>query len=206
MRCSRSHICLFPAARALLTLIVIGAVLWTIVPATTFSAGRLCAMACCAGKAPHEAGSCHHGSCHARLAIRPGGRSKSIKICGLSTGAPRLLDAVVRLVIMAPVKDAIRGQIDKTGLDGNSHSNHTNSSGPQAAARVFTRPCTNGCGAGSSASSNLGRSRNPAAPGHPIEPTQPALTKIAQSNHSTSQTIATLSCQGGPRAPPASLS
>ena len=51
------------AARAmlavmLLLMLVAGSIVW---PAS--ASGPLCAMACCAGKAPHAAGSCMHGSC-----------------------------------------------------------------------------------------------------------------------------------------------
>jgi hypothetical protein len=200
MRCSRSETVLFPVARALLTFVIVGAVLWSAVPATGASASRLCSMACCAGKPPHEAGSCYHGSCHAHLSVRSKPRSRSIKICGLSTTLPRLHDSIVAFGIEAPAKNSGRGYANTTGKDGND------SARPQATARVFTRPCATDCGAGTSVSSNLGRSRNHAAGGDPVEPALPLLAGIATFISSANQTLAILICHGGPRAPPASHS
>ena len=42
------------------------------VPVGALTSAHLCAMACCAGHAPHLAGSCSGGSCHARLSLNQG--------------------------------------------------------------------------------------------------------------------------------------
>jgi hypothetical protein len=50
-------------ARILVTLTLASSLLSSVVPFSTASSTKQCAMACCAGKAPHVAGSCVHESC-----------------------------------------------------------------------------------------------------------------------------------------------
>ena len=40
-------------------------------PLGTLASGPMCTLACCAGRAPHAAGSCMNGSCHAFLTGHP---------------------------------------------------------------------------------------------------------------------------------------
>ena len=42
----------------------------SMVPIASVSAGNICTLACCAGRAPHAAGSCMNGTCHAAIRLR----------------------------------------------------------------------------------------------------------------------------------------
>ena len=103
--------------RVSLALLVLLTFLSSIFPPTTIAGGEMCQLACCAGRAPHAAGSCMNGSCHAFLS-----RAKHIahhelppvlreteSLCGLkqSTLAPERSRKVLRrasLVFKAPSK------------------------------------------------------------------------------------------------------
>jgi len=52
-------------ARGLLATFALAALLAGILPVETIAGGQMCTLACCAGRAPHAAGSCMDGSCHA---------------------------------------------------------------------------------------------------------------------------------------------
>ncbi len=52
-------------------------------PLGVMSSGHLCQMACCADEAPHEAGSCTHGSCQVKVPIRrPTPPKERNELCG----------------------------------------------------------------------------------------------------------------------------
>jgi hypothetical protein len=51
-------------------------ILWANIPTASLASGPMCNLACCAGRAPHAAGSCMNGSCHAFLM----GRAETSKI------------------------------------------------------------------------------------------------------------------------------
>lgn len=63
-------------ARALLGAMLFFSVLASSFPLATLASGPMCTLACCAGRAPHAAGSCMNGSCHAFLT----GHTKKIHI------------------------------------------------------------------------------------------------------------------------------
>jgi hypothetical protein len=70
-------------------------------PITSVFAGNTCALACCAGRAPHAAGSCMDGTCHASIRLH----NRSIKLhtqapiaekfCGSKVVRPRMFAATV---------------------------------------------------------------------------------------------------------------
>lgn len=78
------------AARVALTLTLLSGFLMNVVPLAAVSAGSTCTLACCAGRAPHAAGSCIDGSCHAAIrhhqkkARHHYSPNQTEKLCGLS--------------------------------------------------------------------------------------------------------------------------
>jgi hypothetical protein len=54
----------------LLALLLVAGFILTATPIASVFAGNTCALACCAGRAPHAAGSCMDGTCHAALRLR----------------------------------------------------------------------------------------------------------------------------------------
>ena len=67
----------------------------SVAPIASVSAGNICKLACCAGRAPHAAGSCMNGTCHAAIQLRK--RTNRLatepteKLCGLKTFKARTL-------------------------------------------------------------------------------------------------------------------
>jgi hypothetical protein len=129
---------------------VLAAVLWSSFPSSTLASGPMCTLACCAGRAPHAAGSCMNGSCHAFL-----NRSQSLirhktvphvseKLCGLPRLAARLSPST------------------KTVASGFSQ---TSSSTKRAsvASSALSKPCAPDCGAGTVSSNSQRRPRETSA-------------------------------------------
>src|SRR5258706_15260144 len=62
------------AARALMAFVLLTAFLSGVVPLAAVTAGSLCALECCAGKAPHAGGSCMKGGLQVTLPTFPAHR------------------------------------------------------------------------------------------------------------------------------------
>lgn len=100
----------------------------TVAPIASVSAGSACTLACCAGRAPHAAGSCMDGTCHAAIRLR--NKSSKLhahpvaeKLCGSHVIRPRAFATTV---------------VDRRGKDEN----------PQAASfhfSSFRHPCAPDC-------------------------------------------------------------
>jgi hypothetical protein len=85
----------------LLALLLIAGFIFTATPITSVFAGNTCALACCAGRAPHAAGSCMDRTCHA--GIRLHNKSSKLhthaliaeKLCGTHVISPRTFATTV---------------------------------------------------------------------------------------------------------------
>ena len=85
----------------LLALLLIAGFIFTATPITSVFAGNACVLACCAGRAPHAAGSCMDGTCHA--AIRLHNKSSKLhthapiaeKLCATHVISPRTFATTV---------------------------------------------------------------------------------------------------------------
>jgi hypothetical protein len=83
------------AARMMIAALLAGAFMCAALPLASVSAGNVCRLECCAARAPHAAGSCMNGTCHAslnlhrhephRLSVVP-----ADEFCGLRILAKRL--------------------------------------------------------------------------------------------------------------------
>jgi hypothetical protein len=84
------------AARMIVATLLAGAFICAALPLASVSAGNLCRLECCAARAPHAAGSCMNGACHAAVQIhkhtlqRSSAVAPAEKLCGLQTFAKRL--------------------------------------------------------------------------------------------------------------------
>ncbi len=74
------------AGGAGLALVLIAGFFLTLMPLASVSAGNLCALACCAGRAPHAAGSCMNETCHAAIKLQKKSRRVAVepteRLCG----------------------------------------------------------------------------------------------------------------------------
>ena len=173
---------------------------------STASALRgLCRMECCAGLAPHAAGSCAGASCHADFS-RAG--EKAAKDHGrLQASASDPSDPVCDVRRAKPDAHARHDSQRSAGHDHPAKKTRGRSDkgrrpAPALAARSLAEPCLPGCGAASSGFSRPRRQLDPAtlAGGHKARPSDAPATL---SRLSVSQLYATRKPQSfRPRGPP----
>ena len=83
-------------ARLTLAVVLLAAFVCTTVPLASVSAGNVCRLECCAGRAPHAAGSCMNGTCHAAIQLHKNKLRRSPEVgsaeelCGLKRLSKRL--------------------------------------------------------------------------------------------------------------------
>src|SRR6266404_9288329 len=172
-------------------------------PLATIASGRMCALACCAGRAPHAAGSCMNGSCHA---FRMGRLKTTLlhhqlpvqqyeRLCGMPRGTARARATLLResVTLSYPV----------------SSEQSPSSRGPEAARLSATglgRPCQLDCGAGTFCSSSQGRPRDASAISFADKPRPPSLARLDHSSLNLAKALDTLCRRSRPRGPPISFS
>lgn len=133
IKAARHFVRFFPV-RAILAALILCSMVALVLPLSSASAASSCQLDCCAGRAPHAAGSCMSGACHARIKNkRPAhthlnSTEKSEELCGLSS---RPL-AIARRVAASNV----------------SAHRTINSKSPQSelSATAAGRPCPQDCG------------------------------------------------------------
>jgi hypothetical protein len=153
------------------------------------SAGSMCHLECCAGRAPHASGSCMNGSCHAALltpktaAQSPQAKpDQSEKLCGLA----RKIEA----------KSFARMRVHA--------SRHTSST--QLLAAAFENPCQPDCNGCASGFTNSKRQRNSATIAGANRPRPPTDTRPSDFRYHCTRILKTQCRQGAPRGPPLSFS
>jgi hypothetical protein len=198
------------AARIVAAVMLVLALVSGIAPFGASSSASLCAMACCAGKPPHEAGACAGVSCHAHLSTRreePPPKPKPKTHCEMSGGgAPDHQE-------MARIPDALT--IDSTvateHLDGEDHLATAQSDASQNAPRqasiivtaaAISNPCRPDCGAGVFNSSVQGRQRSSAVISYAGQPRPPCGEHLFLTNGSPARALSALCRKCVPRGPP----
>jgi hypothetical protein len=181
------------SARAVFALMLLIACLSTSVPliVSASAPGSMCELACCAGRAPHAAGSCRNGSCHAVLP----NRSRASHRVGRISPRPEHLCGVPRRI---ETKSSAR--IRPAQTLSQTASDHKHLSGVS-----LTRPCQPECG-GCSASFTNSNQRNSATLGHDHPPRPRTNARLAGFTYSSSRVLAGLCRQCAPRGPPLSFS
>ena len=148
LRLKKHSLVLSGAVRVIPGVVVLLAVLWGSVPSSTLATGPMCTLACCAGRAPHAAGSCMNGSCHAYFAAR---RKRNLhhdlvqsteQICGL----PR------------PIM-----KLSRSGKSPRSSETSSSPDRPSIVSSTLNKPCASDCGAGTFSITTQRRPRETAA-------------------------------------------
>ena len=176
----------------LLTSLLLAGLLATLFPLETLATAQICNLACCAGRAPHAAGSCMDGSCNAA----PNKHSRRIRSSRRKEITDELCGAAAFTRKVASRKN--RGTPQVWSLKDQSAST-------QLSSATITKPCRPDCGrcaSGFASASFRNRAvtsggehwRTPAGPG-------PGRTSFAQL-----LTLKTLIRQSAPRGPPSTLS
>jgi hypothetical protein len=180
----RSHTSRFKftsAVRAVLVAVLLGAFLSGILPLAPVTAGSLCTLACCVGRAPHVSGSCMKGSCAVTLFAARSHKHDAIpdqaeSLCGL----PRTLKPT----------SFMRRQASSPGASD------------RVSSFALERPCQADCGSCASGSANSHRPRNSAPVTGDSQPRPPTITQLPAFGFRPALTLRTLCRQGAPRGPP----
>ena len=204
------------AARAflgvtLLLTLVAGSIAW---PAA--ASGPLCTLACCAGRAPHAAGSCMHGSCgsglakhnqssngphqahhhHQQQSAEESDQTSVFPGAMASVGASEMGEVPTIEATPYEVSADDGGQADTTEAAANG------SNDPAITASVLSKPCEPDCGACTSGFAAPKRSRNAATLTGSNRVRPPSLVKLATGRDSLTPTRSALARQSVPRGPP----
>jgi hypothetical protein len=132
----------------LLALLLMAAFISTLAPIASVSAGNACALACCAGRAPHAAGSCMNGTCHAAIRLR----NKSSKLHAHAPATEKLCGS-----------RAIRPRLFATTAIAGSDKNE-NPPGASSKFSSFQQPCALDCAGCAMFSASNSRSKVAALP------------------------------------------
>jgi hypothetical protein len=178
-------------ASVILASVLLAGLLAGIFPVETLATGQICNLACCAGRAPHAAGSCMNGSCYAALTKRSSQhlsssrRQVAEKLCGINRSARRL----------SPSKRTMT--VERSSKKSEPQRSRISSG-------TITKPCLAECGSCGS---------GPAAGfrGHAVmarrQQSRPlAAAGFADASFTGLLILTTLVCQSGPRAPPIAFS
>jgi hypothetical protein len=166
----------------LLAGVLLSAFLAGVVPLAPVSAGSMCHLECCAGRAPHPSGSCMHGSCQANLSapahLHHADANPVDKLCGLS-------------------KKVETRSFPRTRIKSTTHL-----ASDQVTPSAFEKPCQADCGGCTSGSANSNRQRNSAAIANANRPRPSTNNRLADSRYHPAKILAAQRRQGAPRGPP----
>ena len=162
------------------------------------ASGSLCTLTCCAGRAPHAAGSCMNGSCRAPLKISRHPHAHiynqtSDQFCGVERVATRK-GSWLRLTASRDISSA---------RDAQGQSKQTTN--PATTVAGVTKPCDPTCG-GMSISSTQTRPRESTAAAFADKPRPPTQSQILEARFACRKILNGFWRQRGPRGPPAASS
>ena len=178
-------------ARATLATLLLAALLASVAPLDTFATGPMCTLDCCAGRAPHAAGSCMDGTCHAALRKRANHSHPS------QTGiGERLCSSSLHMLRRLPL-----GSTNKTPP---RPTNTERKKAPQLSSNTVSKPCLPDCG-GIGSSFAAADYRNHAAVGRGQQLRPNTGTDAANGYLALLVTPTALLRQHAPRAPPISF-
>jgi hypothetical protein len=171
------------AARVLLAAVLLSAFLSGIVPLAAVTAGSLCTLECCVGRAPHASGSCMNGSCQvtlpsARKHSHHAAPDRAENFCGL----PR--------------------EIHLTNVTLNRAKSRLPSSSDHLSPLALENPCQPDCGGCASGFANSNRSRNSAAVAVDNRPRPPTNSRLSNFRYHRTRVFNAQCRQGSPRGPP----
>lgn len=183
-------------ARILVTALLLAAFLASVLPLTTLASGPMCNLACCAGRAPHAAGSCMSGSCYAVLSTRSKTHSHR-----------RIIQPAERLCGLSVTKSLIKRSTVIAAKEAAQRSHDRERSEASLVATSLGKPCESDCGTCSVSSfSSRNRERSVAALAHADKPRPPSSVGRFGANSSPRPQRAGLYNRSIPRGPPSSFS
>lgn len=204
-------------ARILIAATLTVALVSGITPLGSMSSGSLCTMSCCAGEAPHEAGSCTHGSCNVNFAS-----SKPLPPPSPPIVQEELCRATKPLMTQhgdMHAHDAPAPANEDLSTADHQHHQPADSLVPQdqspqnksrqltnIAASVLTKPCPPDCGAGTFSYSSQTRPRDSASVSYADKPRPPSILRLRRIPDNVAKSLEALRRRSRPRGPPISFS
>lgn len=204
--------------RIIVAVVLVLSLLSGVVPFSSASVGHLCTMECCAGLAPHAAGSCHMNmSAPGKVAAEATERG-SDQLCKLpqaDNGATKGITAGV-MGMKASTDSSL--DLDDVTIDASDHcstdaqskaaSGVSHNDYPQPASiatQSFSKPCPPECGTGA-LSSGVRPSRHAVALAYNARPRPPTPGRKRQHSSSNDLITSTYCKQLRPRGPPLAFS
>lgn len=201
--------------RIIVAVVLVLSLLCGVVPFSSASVEHLCTMECCAGLAPHAAGSCHMKmSPPGKVAAGSTTERGSDQLCGLPQAKNAAIEGIVAGVM--GMKDSADSSLDldDVTIDASDHCNtdsqSTDVSAPSRndypqqasiATQSFLKPCPPECGTGA-LSSGVRPSRHKVALAYNARPRPPTLGRKGQHSISSVLVTSTFCKQLRPRGPP----
>jgi len=192
--------------RCFVAAILILVLLSGVAPFNTLSASALCTMDCCAGLAPHAAGSCH-------MNMSAGTRgSHAEESCETTEASDEITGGVMGMV-------SSHSSFEAVTIDASEHCDRKSSAEdtrvrstektpvqPSLSAQSMAKPCPPECGTGVVSFSQLQRSRDTAALAHAMRPRPPTITRQRANIETDFLTATAFPKRIRPRGPPSSFS
>jgi hypothetical protein len=184
------------------------AILWGSIPAAAVATGPMCALACCAGRAPHAAGSCMNGSCHAALMAhrkaththRELPAPQSEQLCGLKRSTARAF------VWSRPVTTTVTSGSGINGVySGGSQTSRNSLDRASVTTPALGKRCQPDCGAATFSSTNQRRPRETATLLFAKRDRPPSSLRLLAVANTQAHAREALRWRANPRAPPALL-
>lgn len=193
-------------ARILIAATLTVALVVSIAPFGLTSSAHLCTMSCCAGKPPHEAGSCH---ANFSVSKPPSPLRDQEEHCGITEpqmaqhGEMLMQDAPPPIEEDLSTSDHQPQQVDSLAQEQSSQNRQQQT---KIAAGVLTKPCPQDCGAGIFSYSSQRRPRDSASLSYADKPRPPTSPRLQRTSDNVAKVQEALYRRARPRGPPLSFS
>lgn len=178
-----------------------------LIPSGALSATQACKMACCAGKPPHEAGSCNAFLTNAEQEEETPQEATGDEHSS-HHGEMQMEDAAVETTEDATVETTVASEHCATAKKSSAQHRATPKASTRpasVAAQAFTTPCSEECAAAALTLASVRRPRDAAAFSIAARPRPPTLYSHSSFINHLSFSSAERRRQSRPRAPPLSL-
>ncbi len=185
-------------ARVFAGSMVLLAILSANIPSSAVNSTAVCQLSCCAGKAPHAAGSCMTESCSAF------GGDHAHQSPTLQETEPKETEKLCGLEFL--VKNLTQSRFASSGYaDASSESSKKDSHEGSVSTAALTKPCQSDCGSCASGFARSGQHRN-AVLAYADQPRPPSRIGFGNIDYGRARKLSALCRRGAPRGPPLSFS
>jgi len=204
--------------RIIVAVVLVLSLLSGVVPFSSASAEHHCTMDCCAGLAPHAAGSCHMNMSSPGKVAAVATERGSDQLCSLPQADKEATKGITAGVMGMKARADSSLDLDDVTIDASDHCNtdaqskaasavsHNDYPQPASiATQSFSKPCPPECGTGA-LSSGVRPSRHSVVLAHNAPPRPPAFGRKRQYSDSSFFITSSYCTQIRPRGPPSAFS